>query len=268
MPAGDDLDLLVAAAREAADLALTYFGQDPRSWAKGATSIVSEADYAVDRLLDRASARGAAGLWLALRGDGRQLRSPRAAARSSSSIRSTGRAPSFPAEGNGACRWRSSRRQGRSPPSCSRRPLAGFFAQARARGRPRTACRLRTSGRARLAGARFAGPRRFARPAAEAAGVPVDAVRFVPSLAYRLALVASGDVDVAISGPNAHDWDIAAADLLVHEAGGILCDLAGARPRYNRPGTTHPVLIASAAAIAGEVTALIRDWQDEHSESR
>src|SRR5712664_1853384 len=51
MPEGDDLDLLVAAAREAAALALTFFGQDPRSWAKGATSIVSEADFALDRLL-------------------------------------------------------------------------------------------------------------------------------------------------------------------------------------------------------------------------
>ena len=51
MPAGGDLDLLVAAAREAGGLALTDFGQDPRSWAKGATSIVSEADFAGDRLL-------------------------------------------------------------------------------------------------------------------------------------------------------------------------------------------------------------------------
>ena len=49
--AGGDLDLLVTAAREAGDLALRFFGRDPQSWAKGLTSIVSEADFAVDRLL-------------------------------------------------------------------------------------------------------------------------------------------------------------------------------------------------------------------------
>src|SRR5258708_37813956 len=51
MAEGGVLDLLTGAAHEAAALALTYFRQDPQSWAKGATSIVSEADFAVDRLL-------------------------------------------------------------------------------------------------------------------------------------------------------------------------------------------------------------------------
>ena len=125
---------------------------------------------------------------------------------------------------------------------------------------------LTTSGRARLAGARFAGPRRFARPAAEAAGVALKTVRFVPSLAYRLALVASGEIDVAISGPNAHDWDIAAADLLVQEAGGVFGDLAGRTPRYNRSEIMHPVLVASAPAIADEVTALIASVETEESD--
>jgi myo-inositol-1(or 4)-monophosphatase len=112
----------------------------------------------------------------------------------------------------------------------------------------------------------LAGPRRFARPAATAAGVSLDAVRFVPSLAYRLALVASGEVDVAISGPNAHDWDIAAADLLVQEAGGVFSDLAGRKPSYNRPEITHPVLVASAPGIAGEVTALIAGFDSEEND--
>ena len=84
----------------------------------------------------------------------------------------------------------------------------------------------------------------------------------MPSLAYRLALVASGEIDVAISGPNAHDWDIAAADLLVQEAGGVFGDLAGRKPRYNRAEITHPVLVASAPAIAGEVTSLIAGHRD------
>ena len=125
--------------------------------------------------------------------------------------------------------------------------------------------RLDIGRRQGLAGARLAGPRRFAGPVAEAVGLPLAAVRFVPSLAYRLALVASGEVDAAISGPNAHDWDIAAADLLVHEAGGVFTDLDGDAPRYNLTEITHPVLVAAAAAIAGEVIGLIRTGQEEES---
>ncbi len=39
-------------------------------------------------------------------------------------------------------------------------------------------------------------------------------------LAMRLALVAQGDLEAALSTTPKHDWDLAAGDLLVHEAGG------------------------------------------------
>jgi len=260
-----DLDLLVAAAREAAALALTFFGKDPRSWAKGATSIVSEADFAVDRLL--------AERLLAARPDYGWLSEETA-----DNPDRLGKLRTFvvdPIDGTRAFL------SGRSEWCVSlavveaARPLAGVLLApvlgalyravagggADLNGKP-----LTTSGRARLAGARFAGPRRFARPAAEAAGVALKTVRFVPSLAYRLALVASGEIDVAISGPNAHDWDIAAADLLVQEAGGVFGDLAGRTPRYNRSEIMHPVLVASAPAIANEVTALIASVETEESD--
>lgn len=35
----------------------------------------------------------------------------------------------------------------------------------------------------------------------------------------------------------AREWDIAASDLIVHEAGGVLTDFAGKRHRYNKPDT-------------------------------
>jgi myo-inositol-1(or 4)-monophosphatase len=266
MPAGGDLDLLVAAAREAADLALTYFGQDPRSWPKGATSIVSEADFAVDRLLaDRLLAARPDYGWLS-----------EETADNSDRLARWRVFVVDPIDGTRA--FLSGRREwcvslavveGARPVAAVllTPALGGLFRASAGNGADLNGTRLSTSGRARLAGARFAGPRRFARPAAEAAGVPVNSVRFVPSLAYRLALVASGDIDVAISGPNAHDWDIAAADLLVHEAGGVFGDLAGKKPRYNQAEITHPVLVASAAAIAGEVTELIKGLHDEEGDA-
>ncbi len=50
-----------------------------------------------------------------------------------------------------------------------------------------------------------------------------------PSLALRFANVASGALDAGFASENAHDWDIAAADLLLHEAGGAWQVLTGAR---------------------------------------
>jgi myo-inositol-1(or 4)-monophosphatase len=108
-----------------------------------------------------------------------------------------------------------------------------------------------------LAEARVAGPRRFLRAAAEGAGVSLPAMRFVPSLAYRITLVAAGTLDVAIAGPNAHDWDLAAADLLVHEAGAVLIEVSGTAPVYGTAANVHPALIAASPILAREVALLL-----------
>ena len=65
------------------------------------------------------------------------------------------------------------------------------------------------------------------------------------SLALRLARVAQGELDVAFAGGNSHDWDLAAADLLVHEAGGALTTLDGQPLIYNRPDPVHGALVAA-----------------------
>jgi myo-inositol-1(or 4)-monophosphatase len=57
--------------------------------------------------------------------------------------------------------------------------------------------------------------------------------------------VAQGTLDIAFAGGNSHDWDLAAADLLVHEAGGALTTLTGQVLIYNRPVPVHGALIAA-----------------------
>ncbi len=79
---------------------------------------------------------------------------------------------------------------------------------------------------AAIAGARIAGPKLHLERLAEAAPGFVVAPR-VHSLALRLARVADGTLDAAIAGRNSRDWDLAAADLLVHEAGGALTTTGG-----------------------------------------
>ena len=72
----------------------------------------------------------------------------------------------------------------------------------------------------------------------------------IPSLAYRLARVASGSLDGALASANSHDWDIAGADILLSEAGAGLCDAEGRPLSYNRPETRHGPLVGGAARAA------------------
>jgi myo-inositol-1(or 4)-monophosphatase len=74
-----------------------------------------------------------------------------------------------------------------------------------------------------------------------------------------LARVAHGKVDIAIVGGNSHDWDLAAADLLVHEAGGALTDIDGERLIFNRPQPVHELLVAASGSRHGTALALVRE---------
>jgi len=75
----------------------------------------------------------------------------------------------------------------------------------------------------------------------------------IPSLALRIARVADGSVDVTLVSSNAHDWDLAAADLILHEAGGRLAGFDGARPAYNQPDPVHGELVAASRALHPQV---------------
>jgi myo-inositol-1(or 4)-monophosphatase len=80
----------------------------------------------------------------------------------------------------------------------------------------------------------------------------------IPSLALRIASVASGALDAGFATENANDWDIAAADLIVHEAGGCLTSLDGREIFYNRRKTRHGLLIAAPAQFRAEIDAMAR----------
>lgn len=67
----------------------------------------------------------------------------------------------------------------------------------------------------------------------------------IGSLALRISRVAQGALDAAFVGGNSRDWDLAAADLLVREAGGRLTTLHGDGLAYNRVEVTHEVLLAA-----------------------
>jgi myo-inositol-1(or 4)-monophosphatase len=78
------------------------------------------------------------------------------------------------------------------------------------------------------------------------------------SIAYRVAQVASGKFDAAITMAELHDWDLAAADLVICEAGGLLTSVDGAEPRYNLEDVVQP----SALAAGPKLHAVLRSRLD------
>ncbi len=133
-----------------------------------------------------------------------------------------------------------------------------MFLAARGRGAALNGKPIRISSGDGLAGARFAGPKRYLERL-EGLGRGILPQPKVHSLALRLARVAQGEFDGAFASGGSHDWDLAAADLLVHEAGGVMTDFAGRALRYNRPDVVHGALIAAGPARHGALVDLVRD---------
>ena len=69
------------------------------------------------------------------------------------------------------------------------------------------------------------------------------------SVAYRMALVAAGAFDACVAVSKKHDWDIAAADIIVSEAGGVATDHKGQAYVYNRPLPQQASLVCAGAAL-------------------
>ncbi len=252
-----DLDLLAHHARQAGEIALRFFRHNPTVWTKGDTSPVSEADLAVDRYLGAVLAEARPGYgWLSEEtgDDGTRL--------------SRGRVFVVdPIDGTrafiaGSPDWTISLavvEHGRPVAAALYCPVRDeMFRAVRGGGSDVDGTRLAVSPASVLAGARIAAPRAPARRS-RLVEAGIEEVPFIASLAYRLALVAAGRIDGAAARGRACDWDLAAADLLIEEAGGTLTDLAGGPVLYNRPDVRHPALIAAGRGLHGPLTALFSD---------
>jgi myo-inositol-1(or 4)-monophosphatase len=235
---------LAACVREAGALALAMFSEPLKNWTKGASSSpVSEADIAVDRLLREGLSAAAPGTaWLSEESadDPSRLDAKRVWIVD-------------PIDGTrgyiaGLPDWAVSAalvENGRPIAACLFAPVSDeFFMAVAGGGATRNGAPIATSRGADLADVRFAGPKNFL----ERLGTIAPPFTITPrlhSLALRLARVAEGAIDAAIAGGSSHDWDLAAADLLVHEAGGALTPFDGEPLRYNCPVPRHGMLVAA-----------------------
>lgn len=81
-------------------------------------------------------------------------------------------------------------------------------------------------------------------------GTPPTFIRsYRPSLAYRLAKVADGRFGAMLTLRPSWEWDIAAGDLLLREAGGTITDRTGTPLRFNNPAPRLNGVVAGGRAL-------------------
>ena len=252
--ARDDLAVLRDAAREAGAIAMGYFGNNPQVWMKGGTSPVSEADHAADAYLRETLLRA--------RPDYGWLSEETADDKARLSARRTFVVD--PIDGtrgflDGLHSWCVSVavvEDGRS--------IAGVL---ECPAKHETYWALPGEG-AYVNGKRIhvrplghnvdiGGPKPLVDLMPEAWQGRLRRSAYIPSLAYRLAMIASGKLDATFVKPSAHDWDIAAADLILAEAGGALLDRGARRPRYAGEVISHGALAAGSGELLGVLTGVI-----------
>ncbi len=87
----------------------------------------------------------------------------------------------------------------------------------------------------------------------------------VGSIAYRMALLASGKGGLLFTIHERKEWDIAAGAALLLAAGGKLTDLEGAELVFNKPDPRAPAYIAANAAIHAEALEIWRKsgWRED-----
>jgi myo-inositol-1(or 4)-monophosphatase len=253
-----DLELIRDAAREAGGLAMRYFRRDPKVWMKAGNSPVTEGDLAVDRLLrDRLSAARPDYGWLS---EETADSAERLSAARTFVVDPIDGTRGFIAGSDEWCVSVAIVEKGR--------PVAGVL-DCPAKGEVYAA---RASGGAVMNGNkitvrqptdefRVGGPKALIQAMPEGWRSRFAAVPYIPSLAYRLAMVASSRIDGTFVKASSHDWDLAAADLILGEAGGAVLDRHGETPFYARRETRHGTLIAGSGPLLGAMARSIRDME-------
>ncbi len=111
-----------------------------------------------------------------------------------------------------------------------------------------------------LTAARIAGPKPMLDALARLESF--EAADKIPSLALRLARIADGSIDAGLISADARDWDLAAADLILQEAGGCMSGGGGEAVVYNRETPVHGMLVASGRGLSGPLLGAMQRLRD------
>lgn len=84
------------------------------------------------------------------------------------------------------------------------------------------------------------------------------ASRPMRSIAWALALAASGRIHAVATLEPENEWDVAAGALLIEEAGGTVCDGSGQHLGFNRPAPRYDGIIATHPSCPDQVVRQLR----------
>jgi myo-inositol-1(or 4)-monophosphatase len=249
-----DLALLRDAAVEAGRIAMRFFRKSPEVWMKDGTSPVSAADYAVDRFLRDAllAARPDYG-WLS---EETADSAARLSARKTFVVDPIDGTRGFLEGQNAWCVSVAIVEGGRSLAGALECPARDetYWAQQGV-GAFRNGAAIRV--RAVPDDPEIAGHRNLIDALTGGLSSRARRHQYVPSLAYRLAMIAEGRLDATFVKANAHDWDLAAADLILHEAGGGILNAARVRPTYAGVEISHGPLVAGSGDLLERMADVI-----------
>lgn len=85
----------------------------------------------------------------------------------------------------------------------------------------------------------------------------------VNSIAYRMVKVASRHVDASLSFAAKSDWDIAAADIILSEAGGVSTTTSGEPHLYNRKEVVHRNVISCGKSLHPLLMQMLKSFGNE-----
>ncbi len=238
-----DAALLADTVREAGALALSLFRTELKNWTKGTSSPVSEADIAVNDLLEnRLRAATPDYGWLSEESADDEQRLGKHLVWIVDPIDGT--------RGYLAGRedWCVSVAlvEDTSPVLAAVFAPASdeFFFAVRGQGAALNNVPVYATAGTELDFSRVAGPKPLVERLSQASGEIILHPR-IGSLALRLCRVAQGSLDAAFAGGQSRDWDLAAANLIVQEANGNMTALSGDAISYNQKEVTHGVLVAA-----------------------
>ena len=244
-----DLALLKDVAREAGELALDWLRSGAKSWDKSANNPVTEADLAVNDLIAK-RLRGARPEYGWLSEETRDNPADRTQDKVwvVDPIDGT---KAFVKGDTGFCVSIARVDNGEPSLGVIYNPNFNELLHARLHGgaflndRP-----IRTTASAKL-GCRMVGqPDVFAAADAAQRWPGMKLISPMPNaVAWRMCLVAAGRWDAAVALNPKNDWDLAAAVLLVSEAGGIATDRDGKRLVFNQASVIQRGVVAAGAAL-------------------
>ena len=79
------------------------------------------------------------------------------------------------------------------------------------------------------------------------------------SIAYKISLVAKGTIDAALSFTKKNDWDLAASDLILKEAGGSIKKISGEKIVYNTKQMKIESVIASNLKLSQKLCTRLNE---------